>query len=100
MFKTVSVTFKSRQNTVNAISISPNPFTDSFTAQFESEEAGEVSINILSTNGAVVFSEKVIAEAGNNVFHYLNLPGFKPGTYIMRVSTAKTVIATGKIIKK
>jgi hypothetical protein len=98
MFKTVSVTFKSRQNTVNAISISPNPFTDSFTAQFESEEAGEVSINILSTNGVLVFSEKVMADAGNNVFHYLNLPGFKQGTYVMRVSSAKAVIATGKMV--
>ena len=97
-FKPVSVTIKGKENINNIISVFPNPFPDSFTAQFECEEKEEVSINILSAKGALVFSEKIITEAGNNTYQFTNPAGFREGTYLVKVTSAKTVIATGIIV--
>src|SRR6185436_12379973 len=71
--KTVAVALSelNREGSLPAkLLIAPNPFNDVFTADFESTAGEEVQISLLNSNGAVVYSEKMITQEGRNIFHF------------------------------
>lgn len=97
-FKTVKVTITSKQSTLGAILISPNPFTDSFTAQFESLKKEEARFQLLNTNGMVVFDEKIMVEQGKNNFRFTAPSNLKPGSYDLRIINSTSVLSSTKVI--
>lgn len=97
-FKTVSVNIKTKQSTVSTIRISPNPFNDSFTAQFESLEKEEAQFQLLSVNGAIIFNDKIMVEEGKNSFRFTAPSNLKPGTYVLRIINSTSVLGHTKVI--
>jgi len=79
------------------LKIAPNPFSDRFIAEFEWAPGAEVQISLVSYDGAVVYSEKMITSDGKNIFQFSTPVGFKSGTYILRVAGQSQVV-TGKVI--
>lgn len=105
IFKTVSVSTKTNPNAPLTIHVSPNPFTDEFTAEtdfiaeFESSKKEDVTVQIINTGGIMVYTEKITVEVGINLYHFASPEKLKAGAYILRVTDGKTVIAIARIIK-
>ena len=98
-FKTVSVTFNSKL--VNTeVRISPNPFSESFTLQFECSEKEKITIMLFASNGAQVYTDKILSEEGNNLYRFEAPSNFKPGTYFLKIADEQTILASSKVICK
>ncbi|MFI5218681.1 MAG: T9SS type A sorting domain-containing protein [Bacteroidia bacterium] len=77
---------------ITAIRVSPNPFNESFTAQFKLAETQEVLIQLISVNGTIVYSEKIMAYEGNNSYRFSAPAALKAGTYLIQVLNGKRVV--------
>lgn len=95
-FPPVFVNFTGK--TLKTITIAPNPFSDAFNAHFEAEGNEEVQIQLLNLSGVQVYSDRMMAASGNNTYSFTAPPSLQQGTYLLRISTAKKVIGTAKII--
>jgi len=100
VFKMVSVTITSRQDKTSLLRISPNPFTQSFTADFELAETQEVTIQLINVNGAIAFTENFMAQQGRNVYQFTTPYSLKPVTYHLRITNGREVLASTKVICK
>ncbi|MFI5217887.1 MAG: T9SS type A sorting domain-containing protein [Bacteroidia bacterium] len=98
LFKIVPVTIKANDETKSTVTVSPNPFSDEFTAQFECSEKEEVTINLITANGITAFSDKIIAAEGNNLYRFNAAGKIQPGTYLLKIGNSSTVFATKKVI--
>jgi hypothetical protein len=97
-FKPVSVSLDSKTNEAADLRITPNPFSESLTAQFDLSEDQEITIQLLSLGGVVVFSKEIFGDAGNNQYRFSVPVSLKAGTYFLRISNAKSVLASAKVI--
>jgi hypothetical protein len=97
-FKIVTVSLAEKNNSLNRLHVSPNPFREFFTAQFESSEEEELEMQIINLNGSILFSEKIISEKGSNIYRYTPSSKIKYGTYIFRILNSKTVLKTTKVV--
>ena len=75
----------------------PNPFSKSFTAEFESPADDEMQAQLFSTNGVLVHSEKIIAKEGHNSYHFEADAPLIDGSYIFRLTNGSTVLAAAKV---
>lgn len=105
IFKTVSVSMNATPNTLSTIHVSPNPFTDGFTAEtdftaeFELSGKEDLWVQIMNTSGIMVYTGKILAEAGVNFYRFTSSEKFKAGTYILRITDGKSVVAATRISK-
>ena len=83
---------------IKNISVYPNPFNDSFSAEFHTESAGEVYIQVININGALVHSESIMAEKGQNTYRFISPVKLLEGTYVLRIKNSKEILATRSII--
>lgn len=99
-FSTLTVKLNKNGKTLTPVSVSPNPFTNSFSFQITSEEKETISAKLISMTGATVYSETFHAEEGTNTFR-CEIPGnVKQGFYVLRVATPNSLIASEQVIKK
>lgn len=74
---------QSKENKVNTF---PNPFTESFTAEYSLTSVSKVEIEIINTSGQKVFSDVYSKEAGNNTFEF-NGSDLSYGLYLLKIKT-------------
>jgi hypothetical protein len=98
-FKTIQVTMKGKSKEAAAIRVSPNPFQDSFTAEFDLQNEEEVHIQLIGINGAILSDEVIHADKGTNVYNYQSPVNGKTGIYNIRVINKERVIASSKLLK-
>ena len=100
-FPLVSVSFS--QNAASGISIQnmyPNPFKTNFTINFECDNAGSVTMEIMNMNGMVVDKAFINTQKGYNSYNYTNGYMLTTGTYIIYITNESTGEKTvQKIIK-
>lgn len=77
--------------------VQPNPFSDELTIMLDSEWVRDVTIDVLSSSGIRLLSEKVRTSEGLSE-KLLNLSGLKAGTYLLRI-TADNEVNYKRIIK-
>ena len=94
------VAVRINRGVVNNISIYPNPFQNSFTAEFDVETTGDVWVQVINITGALVHSEQVKAEAGKNTFTFNAPEKLADGTYVFKLKDSKEILATEKIVLK
>lgn len=82
------------------VKISPNPFSDTFTAQFNSDEKTECFVQLINSQGATVYSEKFLTVSGNNTFHFYAPAHFSSGNYLLRFSSGISPLGSAKVICK
>ena len=78
------------------LSIMPNPFSQTSTVSFSSNEEGTVRVELVNMLGEAVISQKINAAIGNNEFP-LNSNSLSPGIYILYVSNGNSS-ATKKVV--
>lgn len=78
-------------NQENRISISPNPFADSFTATFVLHEESAVRLRMFDTAGILVFDESLgrMAEGKHTV---VLSPSLRKGSYVLNVTAGNQVL--------
>ena len=96
-FNPVSVNLKEKLSEVKPVHIYPNPFSDVFTAEFESVDKAEAQVQVLSLSGAIIFNEPITLEEGKNTYRFSSSDNLKTGIYIFRVLNGKTVLANAKV---
>lgn len=77
----------------NAIRISPNPFSNSFVANFELLTSADAKVKIFDKYGALVYSTNLgVLQAGK---HALPIsPDILQGTYVLNITAGKQVLRT------
>ena len=96
-FNIVSVNLKEKLNDINEVHIYPNPFSDTFTAEFESIDKKEIQIQLLSLSGAIIYNETITIDEGKNSFHFTTPDNMKTGIYIFRVLNGSSVLSNEKV---
>ncbi|MGI8892966.1 MAG: T9SS type A sorting domain-containing protein [Bacteroidia bacterium] len=92
------VAVKINRQIIKDLTIYPNPFNTSFVAEFISDDAEDVWIQVLNINGALIHSEKTLAAKGPNTFKF-NAPGeLAEGTYVFKLKNNKEILATERLI--
>ncbi|MDF9799270.1 hypothetical protein OKW21_004533 [Catalinimonas alkaloidigena] len=87
------------EQSLEIISVGPNPFNDSFTVAFNLPEYGEVSLQLMNQSGMIVASERIEAYQGRNQYKYQHTDGLKQGIYLMTLTHANYKSKSFKLIK-
>lgn len=84
---------------VSIESVSPNPFTNEFTAEYITNRDGDVSIEIYDMQGKILYKGYELSTTGRNTFSFGDGGRFPNGQYVLRISHSGGV-DTKKIIKR
>ena len=80
-------------NTLEALSIYPNPANEMATVQFSSETESEASITIYNMLGEVVDATIVNVVAGNNL-QEVCVADYETGSYIVQIQLGEAIITS------
>ena len=97
IFKAVSVNLKEKLNDINSLRTFPNPFSETFTAEFESIEEMDVQVQILGLNSLMISNENIHLHSGKNTYRFTAPADLKTGVYIFRILNGSVVLAVTKI---
>ena len=85
----------------SGILIFPNPFTgNELQIRFENFAKDDYTIEVFSSNGAIVLKRKIILTNANQQINIDGLEILSKGTYWVKISNAFEVLVTDKIIKQ
>lgn len=73
-------------NTVNGLSVFPNPYSDSYQVSFNAATDGDATIEMADIQGRVILSETSSVTAGNNSIPMNNVGTVNAGIYFVRVT--------------
>lgn len=79
-----------KQASVNALSIYPNPVSNTINVRFNSKESQNTSIELYNVTGAKVYSEK-LGEAAGTISHAIDASNFAKGVYILKVISGNAI---------
>ena len=89
-----------KQQRITILSVSPNPFDQTFSVEFDMEHEGKVEVRIMDINGNVVSSEHVAGLAGNNRYDFSSRQKIQPGIYLLHIRQGQTTSKVTRLIKK
>ncbi len=87
-----------KNNKLN-LKIWPNPVSDQFTLQFETQNPGTAEITVFDMYGKQILSKKVVVNPSILLSEQLNMKSFGEGPYFVRI-VCGNLSTTGKIIVK
>lgn len=86
-----------RNDIVEHVTISPNPAREFVAIKFMQKKAGEITYQLLSTNGIVVASEAGRASTVGTIEHRLSIASIPSGAYLLRILSGAEVVHEAKI---
>ncbi|MEP7322522.1 MAG: T9SS type A sorting domain-containing protein [Saprospiraceae bacterium] len=86
-------------NSKNSLQVWPNPFTEEITISLASKKADQSLLQLVDTEGKILYSRQMSILAGNNIFN-LNASAYSNGVYYLNfiASDGSTLVST--IIKQ
>lgn len=103
-FKVVKIESENEHSTFDnhntIISVGPNPFNDSFNAEFNASHAGKVEVQISDLKGQLVHREQIETSGGNTVYVFHQPRNLVSGIYFIRIIQDGKSSRAFKIIKK
>ncbi|WGH76530.1 T9SS type A sorting domain-containing protein [Tenacibaculum tangerinum] len=96
-FLVISVGF-SQEKSIEKLSASPNPFTNSTTIYFNAKHNQTVLLTVRNVLGKTVFSKEIKVISGRNSFPFQR-NDLKSGMYIYAVQSNKEIISKRFVIK-
>ncbi|OFX23212.1 MAG: hypothetical protein A2033_13915 [Bacteroidetes bacterium GWA2_31_9] len=91
------VEFTEQKPSINSLLIFPNPVSDNFNVQFNTNIKSEISIIIFNSLGNIVLEENINSYSGK-VDQSLKFEDYLPGIYFLQIKSGKFIIT--KQIKK
>lgn len=82
------------------VQVSPNPFIEKVTLQFDSEVAGAMNVRIVNLAGQVVLQTSARVNKGYNNVSLSQLSSLTPGMYIVQMMIDGKVMAKEKLVKE
>lgn len=71
---------------MNALSIHPNPFANSYRVSFDAVNAGTVNLKMVDLQGKVVAEQTSDTLKGLNEISFDNLHGLQAGIYFVKIT--------------
>ncbi len=82
----------------NSLNVYPNPTSGKVTVELPESSEGTFKVEIFDTNGKVVFSTKAASKNREKIS--LNVSGFKPGVYVVKLVNLQTFYnSTSQFVK-
>lgn len=78
----------------------PNPFTGSFTLEYQSAQKAVVTVRVSDINGQVKLMKQYAVSSGKNTMLVSGTSGWKSGIYMVQVLAENGGVVTGKIMKQ
>ena len=88
-----------KEPSLKITSVSPNPFTQSFTTSFLMKTVAEVDFQLISPTGQVVFQKSITSIDGINRIQFNDEKGFPGGIYMIVLNCNGEKIVQ-KVLKK
>jgi hypothetical protein len=82
------------------ICIYPNPFRESFTAEFYSDCAKEITVELLGLRTKLNWTEKISATEGLNTFRFSSFGNLSSKEYIFRLRDGDKILGAVKLLKE
>ena len=98
-FPALSVNNQSDGGSLKINNVKPNPFTNQFTMEIESETECNVEFMIMNMNGNKVYGTQIKINKGITEFKYTNGDNLRTGTYVLSIVQNGNPL-TYKVIKK
>jgi hypothetical protein len=99
-FSPVAVKLNRTSGAISAIVVTPNPFINEFTAQFNSDESKTVTVELITLRSKVLHAEKIILEPGTNTYRFNGGSQIETGVYVFRILQGNTLLGYCKAVKK
>lgn len=97
--ETRKVTFRnSNDQTVEIVSIKPNPFRHFFEMGFNLPESGPAELTLINQAGQIIMQETIQATGGLNYYKFYEKDNLRSGLYVITVSFGN-ITKTGKLFK-
>lgn len=93
------VPVKANEENSVQLSVWPIPVRSEMNIGFNSDEAGEVTVNITDITGKKVKTNRFPAETGRNTIQINEIDGLNAGVYIVQVWSGTTLLGSAKILK-
>lgn len=87
------------ENSIQINSIYPNPFSQSFTIDFDAPGAGRAQISLINSGGQVIYQNEVDVWNGSNTFNYNEGAYLTTGYYVLTLKYNDQII-TEKVYKR
>jgi hypothetical protein len=100
VFPAIAVKFDRNPNAIRTIVVTPNPFSESFTAQFNSNECKMVTAELITLKSKLMNSERIMLQAGTNSYRYNSTADLEPGVYVFRILQGNSLLGYAKVVKK
>lgn len=89
---------RNEENTAQ-LSVWPIPARTEINIGFNSNEAGEVTVNLVDITGRKVKTNGFLAETGRNTLQINEIDGLNAGVYIVQVWSGSSLLGSAKILK-
>lgn len=77
---------------VSGVYMYPNPTSDNLTVGFVSKDDQDLTVNVISANGALVLSEQLTTKVGQNNLVRFNVGGLASGIYMVQIQGASSTL--------
>lgn len=84
---------------VSGVSIYPNPAADDLTVNFVSKEDQDLTINVISSTGALVAAEQVTTKAGQSNRINFNVADLASGIYMVQIQGAASTLTNRVVVQ-
>jgi len=81
------------------LTVWPNPFSDHFEVEMETEDSGELSISIIGMDGRAIKTETILMNAPGVRWSFTDGNNLLTGTYILRLQLNEEVLSR-KLVKR
>ena len=98
ILKTVFINAADKSISSSALKISPNPFRESFTVNFESDVEEKINLQLINLKGGVEFTEYINTLRGVNLYLFTRPDHLTAGTYLLRLSNETSFIGQAKVV--
>jgi len=95
----VALGLKSSASDAAKLTVSPNPFVEKISVQYNAATNGKAEIRLLNINGQTVISSKANITSGTNNLQVNGLGNLTSGIYVFQLLKDGVVIDNQKIIK-
>lgn len=100
-FQTIRINpAKKHDSKSNPLNISPNPFSDVFSFEFNSEINESIDLTLFSTDGELILTKSYTVRKGSNKLFFSDQGSLEAGLYFIAVKSQSGILLSSKLVKR